>query len=92
MLESLEKRFSHVQETKEVVLACLLYPRYKERPFSPETLAKAKAWLSEEVETTPQQCKQTQCQQKLLVMIMARETPKKQGWRRARTQRTGQSL
>ncbi len=53
MLESLGKRFSNVQEAEEAALACLLNPRYKERPLSPETLAQDKAWLSEEAETTP---------------------------------------
>lgn len=38
---------------KEVALTCLLDPRYKERPLSPETLAQTKAWLTEEAETTP---------------------------------------
>ncbi|CAL8348663.1 unnamed protein product [Boreogadus saida] len=47
MLESPEIRFSKVKEAKEVVLACLLNPRYKERPLSPETLAQAKAWEEE---------------------------------------------
>ncbi|XP_065130356.2 zinc finger BED domain-containing protein 4-like [Paramisgurnus dabryanus] len=54
MLESLNKRFSKlVKESKEVVLACLLDPRYKERPLSAETLTQAKAWLREETEMTP---------------------------------------
>lgn len=42
MLESLEKRFAKVEESKEVVLACLLDPRYKERPLIPDTLVQAK--------------------------------------------------
>lgn len=41
MLESLEKRFAKVEESKEVVLACLLDPRYKERPLIPDTLVQA---------------------------------------------------
>ena len=53
MLESLEKRFSKVKEAKEVVLACLLDPRYKERPLSPETLGQAKAWVMEEAQRNP---------------------------------------
>lgn len=53
MLESLEKKFYKVKESKEVVLTCLLDPHNKERPLSPETLTQAKAWLREEAEKTP---------------------------------------
>uniref|UniRef100_UPI00358DF1F0 zinc finger BED domain-containing protein 4-like n=1 Tax=Myxine glutinosa TaxID=7769 RepID=UPI00358DF1F0 len=49
MLLSLTKRFAKVEETKAVVLACLLDPRFKERPFSSDmVLSKAKEWLGEE--------------------------------------------
>ena len=36
-----------------MVLACLLDPRYKERPLSPETLDQAKAWVMEEAQRNP---------------------------------------
>lgn len=54
MVECLEKRFLQVTEAKEVVvLACLLDPRYKERPLLAQTLSQAKAWLTEgEADTT----------------------------------------
>ena len=42
-----------MKEAKEVVLACLLDPRYKEWPLSPETLAQAKAWVTEEAQRNP---------------------------------------
>ncbi|XP_030008124.1 zinc finger BED domain-containing protein 4-like [Sphaeramia orbicularis] len=48
MLESLAKRFAKVMGSKQVVLACLLDPRYKECPLSTKTLAQAKAWLTED--------------------------------------------
>lgn len=58
MLESLERRFDKVIGSKQVVLACLLDPRYKERPLSSETLAHAKAWLADDgampAQSTPQ--------------------------------------
>lgn len=54
MLESLDKRFSKLlKESKEMLLACLLDPRYKEWSLSPETLTQAKAWLRGEAEKTP---------------------------------------
>ncbi|CAB4065058.1 unnamed protein product [Lepeophtheirus salmonis] len=40
MLNSLQKMFSKVKDSKEVVLACVLDPRYKERPLVPEMLTK----------------------------------------------------
>ncbi|KAJ4939782.1 hypothetical protein JOQ06_029218, partial [Pogonophryne albipinna] len=50
MRESLVKRFSKLEETKIVVLACLLDPRYKNHVFSSDaTLTKAKEWLKEDV-------------------------------------------
>ncbi|KAI4824290.1 hypothetical protein KUCAC02_012813 [Chaenocephalus aceratus] len=50
MRESLVKRFSKVEETKMVVLACLLDPRYKNHVFSSDaTLTKAKEWLKEDI-------------------------------------------
>ncbi|KAK7913512.1 hypothetical protein WMY93_013723 [Mugilogobius chulae] len=50
MLESLDKRFSKINEAKEVVLACLLDPRYKHRPLSQDALFRAKSWLDEETQ------------------------------------------
>ncbi|KAI4832452.1 hypothetical protein KUCAC02_015421 [Chaenocephalus aceratus] len=50
MRESLVKRFSQLEETKTVVLACLLDPRYKNHVFSSDgTLTKAKECLKEDV-------------------------------------------
>ncbi|KAK1901868.1 Zinc finger BED domain containing protein 4 [Dissostichus eleginoides] len=50
MRESLDKRFSKLEETKMVVLACLLDPCYKNHVFSSDaTLTKAKEWLKEDV-------------------------------------------
>ena len=53
MLNSLQKRFSKVMGSKEVVLSCVLDPRYKERPLVPEMLTKVKTWLKEAMETSP---------------------------------------
>ncbi|XP_060786487.1 zinc finger BED domain-containing protein 4-like [Neoarius graeffei] len=51
MSESLIKRFAKLEETKHVVLACLLDPRYKNYAFSSDhTLVKAKQWLKDDVE------------------------------------------
>ncbi|XP_028648029.2 zinc finger BED domain-containing protein 4 isoform X1 [Erpetoichthys calabaricus] len=47
MLHSVEKRFFQMVNSKEVVLACVLDPRFKERPLSSETVSKAKIWLRE---------------------------------------------
>lgn len=56
MRESLDKRFSKVEDTKTVVLACLLDPRYKSHAFSSATtLSKAKGWLKEEEGAATQQ-------------------------------------
>ncbi|CAL8373232.1 unnamed protein product [Arctogadus glacialis] len=56
MRESLDKRFSKVEDTKTVVLACLLGPRYKSHAFSSDmTLSKVKGWLKEEEDTATQQ-------------------------------------
>lgn len=56
MRESLDKRFSKVEDTKTVVLACLLDPRYKSHAFSSATtLSKAKEWLKEEEDAATQQ-------------------------------------
>uniref|UniRef100_A0A3P8TXB9 HAT C-terminal dimerisation domain-containing protein n=1 Tax=Amphiprion percula TaxID=161767 RepID=A0A3P8TXB9_AMPPE len=53
---SLEKRFSKLEDTKPVVLACLLDPRYKSHAFSvATTMNKAKEWLKEEVDASTQQ-------------------------------------
>ncbi|XP_051800344.1 zinc finger BED domain-containing protein 4-like [Acanthochromis polyacanthus] len=53
MRESLDKRFSKIKDTKIVVLACLLDPRYKSHAFSSATtLSKAKRWLQEEDAST----------------------------------------
>uniref|UniRef100_UPI00358FB429 uncharacterized protein n=2 Tax=Myxine glutinosa TaxID=7769 RepID=UPI00358FB429 len=55
MLESLNKRFSKIEETKCLVLASLLDPRYKRHAFSSDgTLNKAKEWLKEEVDQEEQ--------------------------------------
>jgi hypothetical protein len=52
MKESLIKRFAKLEETKHVVLACLLDPRYKDNAFSSDnTIEKAKQWLKDEVES-----------------------------------------
>jgi len=53
MLDSLQKRFAKVKDAKEVVLACVLDPCYKERPLVPEILVKVKTWLKEAMETSP---------------------------------------
>ncbi|RXN24106.1 zinc finger BED domain-containing 4-like protein [Labeo rohita] len=51
MLDSLTRRFSKAEETKILVLATLLDPRYKARAFaSEETLEKGKKWLKDEAE------------------------------------------
>ncbi|KAJ8367175.1 hypothetical protein AAFF_G00324540 [Aldrovandia affinis] len=56
MRESLDKRFTKVEDTKIVVLACLLDPRYKSHAFSSATtLSKAKGWLKEEEDAATQQ-------------------------------------
>ncbi|XP_030282405.1 zinc finger BED domain-containing protein 4-like [Sparus aurata] len=56
MRESLDKRFSKVEDTKTVVLACLLDPRFKSHVFSSATtLSKAKGWLKEEEDAATQQ-------------------------------------
>ncbi|XP_039608399.1 zinc finger BED domain-containing protein 4-like [Polypterus senegalus] len=47
MLQNVEKRFFQMVNSKEVVLACVLDPRFKERPLSNETISKAKIWLRE---------------------------------------------
>lgn len=52
-MNSLKKRFSKEMESKEVVLSCLLGPRYKECPIYPETLNNAQTWLTEEAEKHP---------------------------------------
>ncbi|KAL7877738.1 hypothetical protein SRHO_G00043810 [Serrasalmus rhombeus] len=53
MLQSLEKRFSKIEETKCLVLATLLDPRYKGHVFAAEgTMDKAKQWLKEEQAVT----------------------------------------
>ena len=56
MRETLDKHFSKVEDTKAVVLACLLDPRYMSHTFSSvTTLSKAKGWLKEEEEAATQQ-------------------------------------
>lgn len=50
MLQSLTRRFASAEKTKEVVLACFLDPRYKDRPMKIEVRSKAKEWLREESE------------------------------------------
>uniref|UniRef100_A0A672YBA6 BED-type domain-containing protein n=1 Tax=Sphaeramia orbicularis TaxID=375764 RepID=A0A672YBA6_9TELE len=48
MRESLEKRFSKLEDTKPVVLACLLDPRYKSHAFSFEQAAAEEASVKEQ--------------------------------------------
>lgn len=48
MLQSLDRRFAKMEETKCLVLATLLDPRYKGHVFAVDTLSKAKTWLQEE--------------------------------------------
>lgn len=49
MLQSLEKRFAMMEDTKCLVLATLLDPRYKSHVFFAEdALTKAKEWIQEE--------------------------------------------
>lgn len=49
MLQSLEKRFSKIEETKCLVLGTLLDPRYKGHVFAADDkLNKAKQWIKEE--------------------------------------------
>ncbi|GLD48622.1 zinc finger BED domain-containing protein 4-like isoform X1 [Lates japonicus] len=49
MLDSLTRRFSKAEDTKCLVLATVLDPRYKDKAFtSAETVEKAKDWLKEE--------------------------------------------
>uniref|UniRef100_A0A8C1F800 BED-type domain-containing protein n=2 Tax=Cyprinus carpio TaxID=7962 RepID=A0A8C1F800_CYPCA len=50
MLDSLIRRFSKIAESKEAVLACVLDPRYKQRPLSDSTTKKAKTWLEKEAD------------------------------------------
>ena len=48
--EGLLRRFSKLEETKVVVLACLLDLRFKSHAFSSDTtLSKAKEWLKEDM-------------------------------------------
>ena len=56
MRESLDKRFSKVEDTKTVVLACLLDPHYRSHAFSSAmTLSKAKGRLKEEEDAATKQ-------------------------------------
>lgn len=48
MLDSLNRRFGAMEETREVLLACILDPHYKQRPLSVTTTNRAKVWLQEE--------------------------------------------
>lgn len=50
MIDSLTRRFSKIAESKEAVLACVLDPRYKQRPLSDSTTKKAKTWLLKEAD------------------------------------------
>ena len=50
MLTSLNKKFANMEKTREVLLACILDPRYKQRPLSPTATNRAKDWLLEEAE------------------------------------------
>ena len=53
MPDSLQKRFAKVRDPKEVMLACVLDPRYKEHPLAPEIMTKVQIWLKEAMETSP---------------------------------------
>uniref|UniRef100_A0A8C5QMC0 BED-type domain-containing protein n=1 Tax=Leptobrachium leishanense TaxID=445787 RepID=A0A8C5QMC0_9ANUR len=56
MRDSLTKRFQKYEENKNVALACLLDPRYKNHVFSSDdVLAKAKEWLTDDVQQEMQQ-------------------------------------
>ena len=56
MRDNLTKRFEKHEENKNVVLACLLDPRYKNHPFSSDdVLAKAKQWLTEDIQQEVQE-------------------------------------
>ncbi len=58
MLQSLQKRFARMEETKCLVLATLLDPRYKGRVFfAVDTLTKAKLWIKEEHAIVSEQLK-----------------------------------
>ncbi|XP_077340549.1 zinc finger BED domain-containing protein 4-like [Lithobates pipiens] len=48
MWQSMERRFTKIEDTKCLVLATLLDPRYKAHVFASDTLSKAKTWLREE--------------------------------------------
>ncbi|KAM8934218.1 zinc finger BED domain-containing protein 4-like [Pelodytes ibericus] len=51
MKESLNKRFLKYEENINVVMACLLDPRFKHHAFSSDNvLAKAKQWLTEDMQ------------------------------------------
>ncbi|KAK7122932.1 hypothetical protein R3I94_019901 [Phoxinus phoxinus] len=56
MFQSLERRFSKMEENRCLVLATLLDPRYKGQIFSVETLNKAKEWVKEENAIVSEQC------------------------------------
>lgn len=61
MRESLIKRFAKLEDSKNVVLACLLDPRFKSHAFSSaSTLNKAKEWLKEDVEDALQKQVETE--------------------------------
>lgn len=58
MLQSLQKRFARMEETKCLVLATLLDPRYKGHVFfAVDTLTKAKQWIKEEHAIVSEQLK-----------------------------------
>nr|XP_054607366.1 zinc finger BED domain-containing protein 4-like [Nothobranchius furzeri] len=71
MLQSLEDRFINLNQTKEVVLACLLDPRYKHRPLNQETLSQAKSRLQEEMQS------QTSEETKLATITEEEKDPKR---------------
>nr|XP_002125943.3 zinc finger BED domain-containing protein 4-like [Ciona intestinalis] len=55
MCESLLRRYCNVENVKPVVIACLLDPRFKDKPFSSEiVLGRAKDWLINEVKEQDQ--------------------------------------
>nr|XP_039247688.1 zinc finger BED domain-containing protein 4-like [Styela clava] len=50
LLDGLNRRFSSLYECRQVVIACLLDPRYKDRPFTDVSAkSRAKDWLQEEM-------------------------------------------
>lgn len=60
MLDSLTKRFSKAEDTKNLVLATVLDPRYKSKAFtSAETVEKAREWVKEAAHHTEETVEET---------------------------------